>query len=117
MNPSRVDLQANPNGLLVTKFWKQNGRFVPHPDGAKLHPAESQDAAAFGLMTAVSWLEDHDYTVVRWPYGARAFREAPEPIRKSYQIIKRRTEVERRVQAGRLPSWFNWFALDFAVAT
>ena len=113
-NPDRVDLQAQINGLLIVKFWQRDGRDVPHPDGAKLHEAPSRDAAAWGLMVAVSWLEDHGYTVRLWPYGARAFRGKPWPIRNTAGILRRRAEVEALAQAGRLPSSFTWSALDFA---
>lgn len=113
-NPKRVDLKAQPNGLLVAKFWRQDGRDVPDPAGAVLYPAESQDAAAWGLMAAVNWLASHGYVVRIWPYGARAFKDDFWPVRDAGRIIVRRRDVEREVQAGVLPSWFNWHTLDFA---
>ena len=113
-NPDRVDLQAQPNGLVVIKYWRQDGHDVPDPAGATLYPAASQDAAAWGLMAAVDWLVSHGYAVRIWPYGARAFKDDFYPIRNAGRIIGRRRDVEREAQAGRLPQWFAWGALDFA---
>jgi len=112
-NPDRVDLKAQPNGLVVTKYWRQDGRDVPDPAGATLYPAE-KDAAAWGLMAAVDWLQSNGYAVRLWPYGARAFKEAPWPVRERGRIIGRRQDVVGEAQAGRLPQWFNWHTLDFA---
>jgi len=107
-NPDRVDLVIHSQGVTVTRFWHQDGRDVPSPDGAELKPVD------FPLADAIAWLKANGYTVRQWPNGARAFRGQPWPIRNTAGILRRRAEVEALAQAGRLPSSFAWSALDFA---
>jgi hypothetical protein len=113
--PDRIDLLATSKGLVSTKFYLVGGRYIA-PDGAMTRQANSLDAAAFGLMAAVTLLESWGYTVVVWPYGARAFKEGVKPIRRTNQICLKRDDVMRQVRSGLLPDWFNWSGLDFAVA-
>jgi len=107
-NPDRVDLFITSKGVTVTRFWHQDGRDVPSPDGAELKPVD------FPLADAIAWLKFNGYTVRQWPNGARAFKGQPWPIRNTAGILRRRAEVEALAQAGQLPSGFTWSALDFA---
>lgn len=109
MNPNRVDFSVCDAGVVITKFWKQDGRDVPDPKGANIKPL------GFNLDGAIAWLEAHGYTVRRWPNGARAWKGTPWPIRTRGQIQRKREQVEKAVMAGRLDGGFNWTSLDFAL--
>jgi len=107
-NPDRVDLNQTPAGLVVAKFWKQDGREVPHPDGANV-------STEYDLEAAVAWLQANGYTVRCWPGGARGWKGSPWPIRTRGQIARRRQEVEAMVRRGVLPQGFSFTSLDFAL--
>jgi hypothetical protein len=108
-NPDRIDFNRLPSGVVTTKYWKMEGRDVAL-NGVEIKPID------FDLDGALAWCEEHGYTVIRWPTGARAFKGAPWPLRSTQRIRQKRDEVTALVRQGKLDPNFNWLGLDFAYA-
>jgi hypothetical protein len=105
-HPDRIDFAVVPSGVAVTKFWLIDGRSIP-AHGGEIKPT------GFDLEAALAWCEAHGYTVRRWNGGARAWKGKPWPVRTQAQILRKRTQVERQVLAGRADG--RLLSLDFAL--
>ncbi len=92
MNPTRIDFLKIQDGWQVTKFAERDGHWVAL-DSRLNPPLRGQDH--FDVDQALAWLEEHGWTVRRWPGGARAWLGKPRVIRTREQIIRLRRQYER----------------------
>lgn len=90
----RIDFRVEPaiGQVLVTKYVHVAGRDEAH---GPPYPLDTLD-----LEDALAWCEEHDYTVYRWPNGARAFRGTPWPIRGRRQISRLRQRLDQEALAA-----------------
>jgi hypothetical protein len=56
-------------------------------------PAIASTNRTQSLEDMLAWLEDHGWTIRRWPGGARAFRDRPMPVRTRAAIQRLRHEL------------------------
>ena len=103
----RIDFTDTGVSVLVIKFVRQE-------EAHDIPISNDQKPADFDLEAALSWCEEHGWTVRRWPGGARAWKGTPWPIRTRWQIRKKRMEVERLAMRGYFGD-ANVIGLDFAL--
>ena len=77
---------------------------------ASTPPAITSTNRTQSLEDMLSWLEEHGWTVRRWPGGARAFRGKPMPVRTRSAIQRLRDQFREYPVAG-----VETCTLDFAL--
>jgi hypothetical protein len=104
---TRIDLWETPDGLLVLKF--QNGW------SASSRAIERHVNPKWTLDSAISWLEDNNWTVRRWGVpgraGARGWYGKMLPVRTRAEIAAKRARME---QNRHLNPGLQIHCLDFA---
>lgn len=108
----RIDFIQTAAGVVVRKYSKQ-----PYKD--RIHSCETKPAD-FDLQAALDWCQTHGYTVRTWHGGARAWKGAIWPIRTSWQIVRKRQDLEQialakmRQEPGKWHHEETLLALDLA---
>lgn len=94
-HPDRIDFKDTGEKILVTKFYRIDGKDRPDPNGANVKPAD------FDMKWALAWCEQNGYTVRRWYNGGRAWKGTELwPVRTRSRIKRCRRELERMAQSG-----------------
>jgi hypothetical protein len=105
---TRVDFVHQSDGWHIKKYcagWT-----------AKTRPVSDVVKTEEEVNAAISWCDEHKWSVRKWDGGARAFRGAPKPVRDANTIraMRRRAEEELRrgVGVGTNKIFYD-FAFDF----
>jgi hypothetical protein len=94
---TRIDLHQSAHGVLVEKYAK--GWTASTRGWVKVNTEMSMD-------DMVAYLKDHGWIVYEWPgvpelsidRGARAFLGKPMPVRSKAELIRRRSELQERLE-------------------
>jgi len=88
---TRLDFVELPQGALVNKILEDHVHGVSVVVATTIVPS---------LENALQWCESSEWTVRRWPGGARAWWGGLRPVRSAEQIKRKREELLRHPISG-----------------
>jgi len=103
--PDRIDFHIMSDGRVIVQKMRRDTTNPAQPRDIPLANGHSIEPPGFDIESAVTWCQDHGYTVRRWHGGARAWLGGAWVIRTRHQIKRAQERAERAKE--------NYF-LDFA---
>jgi hypothetical protein len=85
----RIDFTTTSDGrVIITKMYRSEDkrRDIAHSSETK--------PAGFDLNEALAWCEANGFTVLRWYNGARAFKGKPWAVRRNWEILRLRAQLD-----------------------